>query len=75
VLITSTRAASADWPFRSIFLSLSPRKNNDSDIVREILNSHLFGLNSHPAMFLDHGQGLLNLNIRPIQDLIEAGRV
>jgi hypothetical protein len=61
--------------FRSIFLSLSPKKNNDSDIVREIFNSHLFWLNSHPAMLLDHGQGLLNLNIRRIQDLIEAGRV
>jgi len=24
-------------------------------------------------MFLDHDQGLLNLNIRRIQDLIEAG--
>jgi hypothetical protein len=38
-------------------------------------NSHLFWLNSHPATFLDHDQGLLNLNIRRIQDLIEVGRV
>jgi hypothetical protein len=49
-------------PFKSFFF-------------REIFNSHLFWLNSHPAAFLDHDQGLLNLNIRRIQDLIEVGRV
>ncbi len=46
-----------------------------NDKFREIFNSHLFWLNSHLAAFLDHDQGLLNLNIRRIQDLIEAGKV
>ncbi len=58
---------------QKIVLKKSEGKKGDN--FWEIFNSHLFWLNSHSVAFLDHDQGLLNLNIRRIQDLIEVGKV